>query len=245
MSSIWVHSDGMPNNNHRAVAGARADSRSAKGGVDRPRAILLAAERLFATEGYPTVSLRRIADEAGVPLALIHYHFGRKEDLYSAVFARGHRSVKARVAALQTLPSCKQRRPSRRSRVRRIVEAFVAPVLNRAADEPQTYALLAARELLTRDTPLNRQVLRDHFDPMAHAFIDALHQTFPDATRGEVAWCYQFALGAFVHHMTDHRVQALSRGENRHRDPAAAAMLTQFIVGGIMEVLMRQPASAT
>ncbi|HRH87800.1 MAG TPA: TetR/AcrR family transcriptional regulator, partial [Rubrivivax sp.] len=135
--------------------------------------------------------------------------------------------------------------PSRKARVRRIVEAFVAPVLERAPDAPQTYALLAARELLTRDTPLNRQVLREQFDPMAHAFIDALSQTFPDATRGQAAWCYQFALGAFVHHLTDHRVERLSRGENRRRDPAGAAMLTRFIVGGILEALTSRRAAAT
>lgn len=235
----------VPNHSRPVLAAARTDGRAAKGGVDRARAILLAAERLFATDGYPAVSLRRIADEAGVPLGLIDYHYGRKDDLYCAVFARGRRNVQARVAALQAAPSGKLRPPSCKAQVRRIVEAFVAPVLERTADGPPTYALLAARELLTRDTPLNRQVLREQFDPMAHAFIDALSQTFPAATRGQAAWCYQFALGAFVHHLTDHRVERLSRGENRRRDPAGAAMLTRFIVGGILEALTSRRAAAT
>lgn len=235
----------MPDSRRQAAAAAtRSETRAAKGGVDRARAILVAAERLFATEGYPAVSLRRIADAAGVPLGLIDYHYGRKEHLFAAVFARGSRNVQARVTALQAPPP-RPRRPGRKARVQHIVEAFVAPVLGRAPDAPPTYALLAARELLTRDTPLNRKVLREQFDPMAHAFIDALSDTFPDATRGQAAWCYQFALGAFVHHLTDHRVERLSRGENRRRDPAAAALLTRFIVGGILEAMAQRPAVAT
>lgn len=206
-----------------------------KGGVDRRRAVLAVAERLFAEEGFQAVSLRRIADEAGVPLSLIDYHFGRKEALFAAVFARGSRNVQARVAALDAALTG-ARRPGK-AMLRRIVAAFATPVLDRAVKGPEPFALLAARELLTRDTPLNRKVLRTHFDPMAHAFIDALNRSFPAVSRGDVAWCYQFALGAFIHHLTDVRVKGLSRGECRPRDPAAAPMLMRFIVGGVMEVL--------
>src|SRR4051812_47362022 len=53
---------------------------------DRKQAILLAAERLFAQEGYHAVSLRAIADEAGVPLALVNYYYGQKHELFRAIF---------------------------------------------------------------------------------------------------------------------------------------------------------------
>jgi TetR/AcrR family transcriptional regulator len=55
-------------------------------------ALLQAAGRLFAAHGYRAVSLREIAQDAGVTPAMIHYYFGDKQGLYDAmleeVFAR-------------------------------------------------------------------------------------------------------------------------------------------------------------
>ena len=48
-----------------------------------------------------------------------------------------------------------------------------------------------------------------------------------------MAWAYQFALGALLHHLSDTRVERLSRGANRPNDPAAAAWLIAFITAGI------------
>ena len=102
--------------------------------------------------------------------------------------------------------------------LRAIVTAFVEPVLQmRASAEGEAYALLVARELAYR-TPEAERVLGDFFDPMAHAFIDALHGACPGSTRPQAAWAYQFALGALIHHISDHRVQRLSRGRNAPND---------------------------
>jgi len=49
--------------------------------------ILEAAERLFAERGFDGTSVRDIAAEAGVNLAMISYYFGSKEGLLSALFA--------------------------------------------------------------------------------------------------------------------------------------------------------------
>lgn len=54
------------------------------------RAVLRAARSLVATHG-PRVSLRDVADAAGVNLGLIHRHFGRKEDLLAEVIESGLR----------------------------------------------------------------------------------------------------------------------------------------------------------
>ena len=50
------------------------------------QALLDAACKLFAEHGFEAVSTRMIADEAGVNLGGIHYHFGSKHDLYVAAF---------------------------------------------------------------------------------------------------------------------------------------------------------------
>jgi hypothetical protein len=85
--------------------------------------------------------------------------------------------------------------------------------------------------------------MRTYFDPLAMAFIDALHIALPHATRGQVAWGYQLALGALLHHLLDNRVERLSNNENRANDPLAAPLLVDFIVGGLRAALPRPKAS--
>jgi TetR/AcrR family transcriptional regulator len=48
-------------------------------------AILAAAVRLFSKHGYDGVSMRQIAEEAGVSKANIYHHFNSKEALYLAI----------------------------------------------------------------------------------------------------------------------------------------------------------------
>lgn len=60
----------------------RAGRRS--GNPDTRAEILAAARRLFAEEGFESVSMRRIASEAGVDPSLIHHYFGSKDDLFLA-----------------------------------------------------------------------------------------------------------------------------------------------------------------
>jgi AcrR family transcriptional regulator len=50
-------------------------------------AILAVARRRFLDEGYERVSLRSVAAEAGVDVALISYHFGSKRGLFGAALA--------------------------------------------------------------------------------------------------------------------------------------------------------------
>lgn len=199
---------------------------------DRRAAILLAAEKLFALRGYHAVSIRDIADEAGVPSALVGYYFGPKDALFHAIVMHWQGTVDQRLAGLRAALHAP---PARR--LRALMQAFVQPVVTlRASAEGEYYALLVARELSHR-RPESDRALAELFDPMAHAFIDALQQVLPGATRGQAAWCYQFALGALLHHISDDRVERLSRGENRRGDPAAAPMLLDFIVGGIRAAL--------
>lgn len=212
-------------------------SRQLAAGGERRQAILLSAERLFAQHGYHGVTIRQVAEQAGVPLALVGYHFGPKHELFHAVFEQWRHSVDERVVLLRQ--ACAG--PGGSLRLRAIVAAFVEPVLQlRASAEGEAYALLVARELGYR-TPEAERVLSELFDPMAHAFIDALHHACPGSTRPQAAWAYQFALGALIHHISDHRVGRLSRGRNAPNDPQAGDLLVDFICAGIGALLQRKP----
>jgi AcrR family transcriptional regulator len=205
---------------------------------DRKAAILLAAEKLFAKQGYDAVTIRQIAEEAGVPLALVGYYHGQKHELFEAVFAHWRGTIDERLAGLRAALQA----PAAQ-RLERLVDAFLVPVLRlRASAEGEYYALMVARELYLAREHTDR-VLREFFDPMAHAFIDALHATLPHASRSDAAWVYQFMLGALLHHIRDDRIVRLSNGQCAAADPAVAPMLTRFILGGIQAALPLPPTS--
>lgn len=209
---------------------------------DRKAAILLAAEKLFAQRGYHAVTIRQIADEAAVPLALVGYYYGHKQALFEAIFAHWNDTIEERLQELKRA----RRTSDPDERLVLIVRAFVDPVLRlRASAEGEYYALLVARELAHATDAADR-VLKTYFDPLAHAFIDALAQALPHASRDQAAWGYQFALGALVHHISDKRVLRLSRHLNRPCDPAARPALVNFIVGGLRAALPtgQPPASS-
>ena len=219
---------------------SRPGSPRATARPDRQQAILLAAEKLFAQHGYHGVTIRQIAEEAGVPLALVGYYYGPKHELFHAVFAHWNQTIEERLAALDAVP----RDPDDPATLVHIIEAFVMPVIRlRQSEDGFHYAQLVGRELAYGSEEADR-VLREFFDPLAHRFIAALHAALPHASVGDVAWCYQFALGALLHHLVDVRVERLSQGQNQPGDPAAAERLVRFIVGGLRAALPA-PASPT
>ena len=64
------------------------------GGTSR-EAILSVAERLFAARGFANVSVRDIAEEAGVTHPLIYYHYRSKQELLAAVLQRNQERMRA------------------------------------------------------------------------------------------------------------------------------------------------------
>lgn len=62
--------------------------------------ILKTAEHLFATKGFDGTSVRDIADEAGVNIAMISYYFRSKEKLMETLFEQRMGNVEMRVESL-------------------------------------------------------------------------------------------------------------------------------------------------
>lgn len=200
---------------------------------DRKADILLAAEKLFALNGYHAVTIRQIAQEAGVPLALVGYYYGQKHELFHAIFEHWNHTIAQRLAALRSV----REQADAPDYLERVIAAFVEPVLRlRASPDGEWYALLMTRGLNEPGQETDR-ALRQYFDPMAHAFIEALMACFPGCSKAQMAWCYQFMLGALLHHIADQRVTRLSGGVNRPNDPAAQPLLSAFIAGGMRQAM--------
>jgi AcrR family transcriptional regulator len=62
--------------------------------------IIEAAEKLFSIKGFDGASIRDIAEEAGVNLAMISYYFGSKEKLMEAIFEQRMGQVRMRVESM-------------------------------------------------------------------------------------------------------------------------------------------------
>jgi AcrR family transcriptional regulator len=62
--------------------------------------IIAAAEKLFANRGFDGTSVRDIAEEAGVNIAMISYYFGSKEKLMQALFSERTGHIRLKVESL-------------------------------------------------------------------------------------------------------------------------------------------------
>ena len=84
------------------------------------------------------------------------------------------------------------------------------------------------------------------FDPMAHAFIDALHRPSPPKrSRADVAWGYQFMLGAVLHFLSDVRIEPGRRWARRCRPTRRARTCCQTLTpaAGLRGTFGAAPAS--
>ena len=67
---------------------------------DKKRHILESAEKLFAVKGFEASTVRDIADEAGVNLAMISYYFGSKDKMMESLFQERMINTKLKVQQL-------------------------------------------------------------------------------------------------------------------------------------------------
>lgn len=199
---------------------------------DRRQNILDAAQRLFARSGYHAVTIRQIAQEAQVPLALVGYYFGQKQELYDAIFGHLSGNIDERRVGLRAALAEPSEDP-----LLRIVEAMVIPVSQmRETPAGESYALFVTRGLTHQSIEEDRSI-REYIDPITAEFIDAIHQALTAdglaITQAQAAWCFQFALGALLHYLSDQRIVRLSNGVNIAGDPAVMPQLIAFIVNGL------------
>ena len=77
----------------------KADQKAAERSKTQ-EAILDATELIMREEGYAAVSSRRVAERAGLKSQLVHYHFGKMDDLFLALFRRAEEQHFARYLKL-------------------------------------------------------------------------------------------------------------------------------------------------
>jgi len=96
-------------------------------GADTKARLLDVAEELFATQGISNTSLRSITSAADANLASVNYHFGSKDALIKAVFAR--RIGPINEERMRMLDAIESGRGDQAPGLADVVEAVVAPVM--------------------------------------------------------------------------------------------------------------------
>ena len=138
--------------------------------------LLDAAERLFASRGFPGASVREITEAAGANLGAVNYHFRSKAGLYAEVFARRAALLRAPVLAAARDAAAHARRDPARA-FRALGLAFLAPHADRRAS-------VRVLELLAREV-VDRCLPRRHFAerfvvPALDAIASVVREVRPD-----------------------------------------------------------------
>ena len=205
--------------------------------------IMDAAEQLFAAQSYEGTSIRQITDLAGVRLALAHYHFASKEQIFYEVLAR--RANVVNESRQQLLTHYRQVRGPDPLSVEEIARCYLSPYLYWSLHGGagwQNYAKLAARIMSTERWI---ELLSTLFNSLAHAFLQELRRTFPGREEQRIQWAFDFMVGVMSNTFSENnRIVALSNGlcsSDNHED--ACSHLLPFVVAGVTATVNTAPAS--
>lgn len=156
-------------------------------------AILDSAELLFADGDPASVTMRTIAEGAGVDPASITYHFGGRTELLAAVIRRRYTILRAhRMSALTRLLSEAEEIPT----AREVLDTVYRPwfeVISSGDVGWRSYAKLVAA---TPDSPVLQELIGDVSGDWEMALTAALNRALPDADEAVINQAFTLTLGA-------------------------------------------------
>ena len=207
-----------------------------KKGEKRER-ILDVAEELFSLHGYDGVTMRQVSGGAEVDVALANYHFGKKLDLFHAVFNR--RAQLLSETRQEVLRTNKQQAGDKSQTLEQIIEAFLLPLkLAQESGDPGWKNYMALLAYVMNSPSWNQALMKDNFDKNVSEFINALKQVFPRAKDEDIHWCYHYVSGALALTLAQTgRIDRLSGGKCLSSDFGAAYdRMIPFVAAGFREV---------
>ncbi|MEZ5656407.1 MAG: TetR family transcriptional regulator [Sphingobium sp.] len=169
--------------------------------------ILDAAESLFSVRGYHGVSLRDIAAEAGVQVALTHYHFGSKEDLFRSVIER--RADEHALGISTALEQAKTVTGTRETRRQAVIRSFFAPIVEKSMRGGQGWKNYVRLLALVANMPQEDEsvsAFRQSYDALIASYIEVLRTIDPEMDEQDVHWCFFFLQAAITHILVESKM---------------------------------------
>lgn len=116
--------------------------------IDKKEHIMNVAVDLFAEKGFEGTSIRDLAHEADVNIAMINYYFGSKEKLFVTLLEAKARFMREKIDAVQNDPSL-----SELQKINQIIDGYI----NRFLSQPAFHRVLQQELLVT-----NREILHQN-----------------------------------------------------------------------------------
>lgn len=197
--------------------------------------IVHAAEEILAEHGLEGLSLRTVTKRAGVNLASVHYYFGSKDGLVTALVHEHFAPIN--IARLKSLDTAIAVAGDRSPALEDVVDAFVEPLLvaHVAPGDPRASIVRrAVGQMLALPPDFSDNLFRETFGTIASRFHLALSRALPGLSPAEVFWRMHFAVGTLSHLLTHgHLLPDLSDGNCSLDDlEGARVRVRDFICAG-------------
>ena len=179
--------------------------------ADTKTQILDAAETLFAEHGIGAVPLRRIIAEANVNSAAIHYHFGSKKELVTAVFKQRLGPVNAQ--RVELLDEIAERIGDGQPDIEDVLYAIVAPPLRlgQGTESGQLYRRIVGR--LMTEPKYMELAFSESFADVDRRFDALLARALPDLPEDVRVWRKFMAMGSMAFVLSEQElIEKMSRG---------------------------------
>jgi len=180
-------------NEHKPPASAKAARNATTADL-----ILDVAEALFAQQGYNGASIRDITAQAGTNLGAVTYHFGTKENLLTAILARGAAALNEERNRRLALIEQGLVAPS----VESVLRAFIEPMFDLLKAPSGVQFLRIQSDVSAERTDVPREILSLHYDPCARHFMRLLATVSPHLSSDSLVWNFEFILGAVLYCLT-------------------------------------------
>ncbi|OEY67110.1 TetR/AcrR family transcriptional regulator [Marinobacter sp. X15-166B] len=213
--------------------------------VDR---ILDAAEELFAERGFAETSLRMITGKAKVNLAAVNYHFGSKNALIQAVFARFLTPFAATLdGAFDDLQQqCAGQPPALDQILWALIESAVR--MPQRNEEGMSIFMRLLGLAYTQSQGHLRKYLEQEYSHSFGRFMAFLKEATPELSAVERYWRIQFMLGATAFTMSSSdalRDILYNKLEVETTIQEIAARLVPFLAAGMQAEPAVLPSSKT
>jgi AcrR family transcriptional regulator len=206
--------------------------------ADTKTRILDAAETLFVSGGFESMSMRQITGAAGVNLAAVNYHFGSKDALIQAVLARRLDPLNAQ--RLVMLDAFEGALADRMTCEHVLVAMFLPAVriFRSRAPMADRYLHFLGRAY-TDPSPVVRDFINNHYIQTLGRFFFAFQRTLPELSREDLGFRLNFAMGALSGVLAGGNTQRLIRDFTQEQDDDEALILSRL--ASLMVAALKAP----
>jgi AcrR family transcriptional regulator len=206
--------------------------------ADTKTRILDAAETLFVSGGFESMSMRQITSAAGVNLAAVNYHFGSKDALIQAVLSRRLDPLNEQRVAM--LDAFEQALADKLTCEHVLVALFLPAVRIFRSDTPLADRFLHfLGRAYTDPSMVVRDFINTHYIQTLGRFFFAFQRTLPELGREDLGFRLNFAMGALSGILAGGNTQRLIREFTQEQGDHEAVILSRL--ASLMVAALKAP----